>query len=136
MARNTCENMLTNDIRCHREPRYVIGHRAQDNMGDNGDRPTRKPGGHAQSTHFGVGIWLKVCGTCDRQIGRRNLVRLGWSLQEAIQWERDPDMGTPLAPLVIDSPYARQKGQVRSREPDAWADGSARQGRTVVVGSN
>ena len=97
MARNTCENMLTNDIKCHRELRYVIGHRVQDNMGENGDRPSRKTARHASPANFVVQPlkWLQVCGTCDRQIGRRNLMRLGWSKQEAIQWEREPDMPSP-----------------------------------------
>ena len=122
MAKKTCENMLTNDIKCHRELRYVIGHRVEDNMGENGDRPARKTGGLAALANFVVQPlkWLQVCGTCDRQIGRKNLMRLGWSLQEAIQWEREPDMNPPRHPTR----YGQQEGRgarpahaFRSRAP-------------------
>jgi hypothetical protein len=110
--RSTCENMLTNNIKCHREPRYVIG-----------QRTNAKIGVRDNSTH----IWLKVCGTCDRQIGRRNLVKVGWSLPDAIRWERDPDMGNSLERGLF---YARQKGR------GAPPSGTSRSKETMVVGSN
>jgi len=32
-----------------------------------------------------------ACGRHDRMLGRKALMRLGWSLQNAISWEREPE---------------------------------------------
>ena len=80
MARTTCENILSNDIKCHRDVRYNI------------NKVTITPTGTSSEE---TKQWLHVCGTCDRAIGRHNLMLKGWSIKEAIQWERDPEMATP-----------------------------------------
>ena len=91
----TCDNMLTGTIKCHREVRYRIRHSIRR--------------GKAQNNGFGFeGVddaprWLKVCGTCDRQIGRSNLLKAGWNLPDAIRWEREPDMR--IRPTSTASPY-------------------------------
>ena len=117
MARSTCENMLTNNIKCHREPRYVIGQESTADFGVGGS--------NIHVTH----VWLKVCGTCDRQIGRRNLVKAGWSLSDAIRWEREPDMGNPHS-LERDLFYAQQEG--RGTRPTSTSNSR----ETVVMESN
>ena len=36
--------------------------------------------------------WVQLCRTCDRREGRRRLTSYGWSLDDAIKWERKPAM--------------------------------------------
>jgi len=40
----------------------------------------------------GISIWSQVCGTHDREIGRRNLMLHGWSFSNATRFERNPDI--------------------------------------------
>jgi len=40
----------------------------------------------------GIPIWSRVCGSHDRQIGRRNLMLHGWSLANATKFERNPEI--------------------------------------------
>ena len=87
---DTCENTLNNNIKCHREVRYRIGHRVKVGIAEE---------------H----VSMAVCGTCDRKIGRNNLMRAGWTLSDAIKWERDPDMTTPRIAKDRDLFYPRQK---------------------------
>ena len=35
--------------------------------------------------------WVQLCRTCDRREGRRRLITLGWSLDDAIKWEKRPE---------------------------------------------
>ena len=77
MAVSKCKNTLSSGVQCHRQARYALNKLELDlSKGD-----TR--------------VWIDVCGTCDRQVGRQNLMIQGWSIKEAIQCERNPDMDTP-----------------------------------------
>lgn len=77
MASNKCNNTLSNGVQCHRQARYALN--KLDLSLSDGD----------------VRTWLEVCGTCDRQIGRHNLMLQGWTIEEAIKCERTPDMQPP-----------------------------------------
>lgn len=61
LKRNKCEY-----DGCHRVTQYWIGHRSED-----------------KALSF-----IPVCGTHDKSIGRQNLMGLGWTLDEAIKFER------------------------------------------------
>ena len=84
VAKTTCNNILTNGIKCHREVRYSL-YRVDLEL---------SRGEHRQ--------WMHVCGTCDRQIGRQNLMMQGWSIKEAINCERNPDMPTPTNAMPVE----------------------------------
>ena len=84
MAIGKCKNMLSNGVQCHRQARYALNKLTLDLA--KGD--TKQ--------------WLDVCGTCDRQVGRQNLMMQGWSIKEAINCERTPDMATPTNAISAD----------------------------------
>ena len=77
MAVSKCKNTLSSGVQCHRQARYALNKLTLDLA--KGD--TKQ--------------WLDVCGTCDRQIGRHNLMLQGWTIEEAIKCERTPDMQPP-----------------------------------------
>ena len=80
MAKPTCAYINTSTgIRCHREPKYMQYLTL---------RGTSRP------RH------VLLCGTCDREQGRKNLTeKHGWSLDDAIKWERDPDRTVSNEPI-------------------------------------
>jgi len=85
----TCDNTLINNIKCHRERRYFIGKAIlKDTTGANTQ-------------------WLRVCATCDRQLGRQNLLLQGWNIKDAMKLEKDPDMDTPISNQWSDGASSR-----------------------------
>ncbi len=84
MASSKCKNTLSNGVQCHRQARYALNKLELDLS--RGDTKT----------------WLDVCGTCDRQVGRYNLMIQGWSIKEAMQCERNPDMDAPTNAIPVD----------------------------------
>lgn len=80
----TCDNTLTNNTKCHRERRYFIGKTIEQDA----------TGANTQ--------WMHVCATCDRQLGRQNLLRQGWAIKDAMKFEKNPDMETPVSNYWID----------------------------------
>ena len=102
MAKPTCAYIdPRTDIRCHRVPRYL--HR----LTIHGTANPRN---------------VLLCDTCDKQEGRKTLTeRHGWSLDDAIKWERDPartvslNGSSPLTPQAIRSQtMAHQRGSHRT----------------------
>jgi hypothetical protein len=71
MARATCAYI--NDrtkVRCYKRPKYLMV------LQVHGEDATRL---------------VVLCATCDKTIGRERLVAQGWTMQDTIVWERDPD---------------------------------------------
>jgi len=71
-----CEIHPLDAAKCHREARYSL--RITENT-------------------TGIDLykdknWYKVCGTHDKQLGRSNLISKGWSKEDAIAVERNPEI--------------------------------------------
>ena len=90
---NICENTLINKVRCHREVRYII-----------------------RSIEYGEELRLAVCGTCDRLIGRNNLIKAGWSREDAIRWERQPERSFPMNEEDASRRGRRSRSRSRGRK--------------------
>jgi len=56
-------------VRCHREPRYVMYLLV-----------------HGES----IPRMVTLCATCDKNMGRKRLMELGWPHEDAIKWEKNP----------------------------------------------
>ena len=77
MAKSICEYIdPRSNTQCHKNTRYWLKLRI-----------------HKED----IKRWVGLCGTCDRREGRRNLIDLGWSLDDTIKWEKDPDYN----PIII-----------------------------------
>jgi hypothetical protein len=60
-----------------------------------------------------------VCGTHDRSLGRRAFIKMGWSRQDAISWERDPEF----VPYISNLEDARKITITSSRYSPFYDDG-------------
>ena len=103
MAKPTCAYIdPRTDIRCHRVPKYL--HRLTLH-------------GTAYPRH------VLLCDTCDKQQGRKILTeKHGWSLDDAIKWERNADRtvslndsGTLTPKAIRSQEIAQRKKQYESR---------------------
>jgi len=72
MARATCAYVDGHTkVRCYKRPKYLMA------LQVHGEETTRL---------------VVLCATCDKTIGRKRLVEEhGWTMQDTIAWERDPD---------------------------------------------
>lgn len=83
-------------IRCHRDPKYVM------NLLVHGDSAPRT---------------VKLCATCDKNMGRKRLIELGWPHEDAIKWEKNPDH-VPSKRLGLRTNGSQ--GSTRSTRPESF----------------
>ena len=71
VSRNaTCDYVApTTGRQCHRARKYVM---------------------YLQVHGESMSRLVKLCATCDKNMGRKHLMELGWLLADAIKWEKNP----------------------------------------------
>ena len=69
-----------------------------------------------------------LCATCDKNQGRKHLMALGWSLDEAIKWEKNPER-TP-STSVLESRDGLTPSSIRSTTSASVA--SIRRTRAII----
>jgi len=104
------------EIHCHREPRFTMRLLV-----------------HGEITPRTV----TLCATCDKNMGRKHLMELGWPHEDAIKWEKDPShvplgrLETSHIPLGMLGTHTNgPQGSIRSTRPEQYT--SSRRGHILT----